>query len=210
MKLHLIPFAFLIACGTSKPEVPDLTYADAMAGCLQERAKVMEENNLEEGDFIMPFLFSHDCLIGAALPEFSGTTLSNKVIDRKYLRDKVNVINFWFKECAPCVAEIPGFQILTQQFKGQDVNFLALGLDSKEEVETFLTDREWDFDHLYESRSIIKEDFQLLWGYPFTIITNKKGEIIKIISGGAIDASATDRIIDEIAPVVSAELKINS
>ena len=44
-------------------------------------------------------------------------------IRTKDLKGKINVINFWFMKCAPCIAEIPALNTLVKKYKGKDINF---------------------------------------------------------------------------------------
>ncbi|MGK0324190.1 MAG: thiol-disulfide isomerase/thioredoxin, partial [Psychroserpens sp.] len=47
------------------------------------------------------------------------------------LKGKVVVINFWFINCKPCVAEIPDLNKLKAKFNNKDAVFVAIALDSK-------------------------------------------------------------------------------
>ena len=56
-----------------------------------------------------------------------------KITDvEKYMnsgKDEVLVINFWATFCKPCVAEIPSFIAVTNQYKDQHVKLLLVSLD---------------------------------------------------------------------------------
>lgn len=52
--------------------------------------------------------------------------------------DTLYVINFWATWCAPCVKELPYFESLTQQTKGQKIKVILVSLDFKKQVETKL------------------------------------------------------------------------
>ena len=43
--------------------------------------------------------------------------------------DKLHVVNFWATWCAPCVAELPGFQEVVNKTKNDKVDFLFVSLD---------------------------------------------------------------------------------
>ena len=48
-------------------------------------------------------------------------------------------MNFWFINCPPCRAEIPELNKLVDSFKTNDkVVFIAVALDDKQSLETFL------------------------------------------------------------------------
>lgn len=48
--------------------------------------------------------------------------------------DTVWVVNFWATWCAPCVAELPYFEALHQQYKDKKVQVLLISLDHKSQV----------------------------------------------------------------------------
>ena len=77
-------------------------------------------------------------LIAFALVVFIGNAQSQeipkwKITDvEKYMSttdEQVLVINFWATFCKPCVAEIPSFIKITNQYKSQNVKLLLVSLD---------------------------------------------------------------------------------
>ena len=65
------------------------------------------------------------------VPEFRKTTLSGRPITRETFKGHVTLINFWYYNCLPCIAEIPALNRLHSQYKDDDqVQFLAFFKDS--------------------------------------------------------------------------------
>jgi thiol-disulfide isomerase/thioredoxin len=50
--------------------------------------------------------------------------------------DTIFVVNFWATWCAPCVAELPCLEQLSQQYKDKKVKVLLVSLDHKTQVAT--------------------------------------------------------------------------
>jgi thiol-disulfide isomerase/thioredoxin len=48
--------------------------------------------------------------------------------------DTVYVINFWATWCPPCVAELPEFDALQEQFADRPVKILMVSMDFKEDI----------------------------------------------------------------------------
>src|SRR5687768_9011722 len=73
-------------------------------------------------------------LIGAAALTAQSQQIAKwKITDvENYMtssKDEVLVINFWATFCKPCVAEIPSFIKITDQYKSQHVKLMLVSLD---------------------------------------------------------------------------------
>ena len=61
----------------------------------------------------------------AARIEFTGTTETGATVDAADFAGNVVVVNFWYGGCAPCRAEAPDLEAVSQKFADEDVAFLA-------------------------------------------------------------------------------------
>jgi len=52
--------------------------------------------------------------------------------------DTTYVINFWATWCKPCVKELPYFEALHENFKGEKIKVILVSLDFKKDVESKL------------------------------------------------------------------------
>lgn len=50
--------------------------------------------------------------------------------------DTVRVINFWATWCQPCVAELPAFEKITEEYAGRPVQVILVCTDFKRDVDT--------------------------------------------------------------------------
>jgi thiol-disulfide isomerase/thioredoxin len=66
-------------------------------------------------------------LVGCEAPEFDVVAVDGKRLKLSALKGKVVVLNFWFIGCAPCIAELPALNKLVDEYKGEDVVFIAFG-----------------------------------------------------------------------------------
>ncbi|MGB3077443.1 MAG: TlpA disulfide reductase family protein [Saprospiraceae bacterium] len=143
-----------------------------------------------------------DCIIGAILPEFGGTTVDGKIIDENYFKGKVTVLNFWFVGCQGCEKEMPGLNKVVEKYKSLPVNFLAIGRNNEQEIRDFLMQRAFNFTQLPNGTPIVDNVFKLKWGYPFTIVVDQHHKII-FTSLGLTD----QKMQDELEPAIDKALK---
>ena len=176
------------------------TYEDRVSKCFEAAEKI--EINVE-GKKGFGILGNNEpsCILGVPLPEFEMADMGNNLIRTKDLKGKINVINFWFKACAPCVAEIPDLNTLVVKYKSKGINFWAITKDSSSEIGNFLKKHPFDFSVIPNGNDLYKKKFQLMWGMPFTIITDKKNVIIGAIS--ARDSSSY--MISQIESVLASQ-----
>ena len=57
----------------------------------------------------------------------------NEIIARASSKDTVYIVNFWATWCAPCVAELPEFNALQNDYKDKPVKVLLVSLDFRED-----------------------------------------------------------------------------
>ena len=173
-----------------------ITYETGIADC-KARLEVLRN----ESENVLAFI-SPSCMEGAIIPRFCALTLDRKTIDSSYFADKVTIINFWFMTCPPCIAEIPGFNALVDRFGSNKINYLAIGRDTEADIKDFLEQYPWQFDHIADGGTLIRETFQSMWGYPLTFVVDKKGKILTAFSGGMTDSTAVQEIQDKVIPYI--------
>ncbi len=162
-----------------------------------ENCKKIKEQNPDNY-----FHLLNDCMAGSQMPEFRTKSIDGTSIDLNGLKGKLSVINFWFTTCPPCIAEIPGLNLIVDKFGSDNVNFISIARNNKAEIEKFLIDHPWKFIHISNENNIIDEVFKLQLGYPTTYLLNKDAQIIKSFSGGAMGEQAIVEIQNKLVPAI--------
>lgn len=91
---------------------------------------------------------------------------------------KVIVLNFWATWCAPCLAEIPQFNELAEEFKDREVQIVGLSLDnSPEEVRAFERKVPLNYPSLMSRPELVNWVGGLM-GVPTTLILDQNGEVV--------------------------------
>ncbi len=106
-------------------------------------------------------------------------TVDNQTLNYKSLNHKPTLVNLWFTTCAPCIEEMPYLNQLKEKYKDQ-VNFVSITFNNKSEVEKFLEKREFNFTHIIDEKTFLKE--KNIPQYPINIFLDKNG-IVKTVDG---------------------------
>lgn len=142
-----------------------------------------------------------NCVKGKQTPGFTATSISGETIDTRNFRGKVLVINFWFIECHPCIAELPALNKLVKEYKDKDVMFLAPTYETKARLDTaFFTKYKFDFSIIPNAQKI--RDMFGETGYPTTYVIDKFGKVRWAVVGGRTDKGAEEEIFKEAKPII--------
>jgi len=146
------------------------------------------------------------CIIGLTFPAFKATTIDNTTYTLEGLKGKVVLINLWFISCAPCVAEMPLFNKLQNEFSRKDFVILSFGLDDTKAIQEFMQKHPKRFSVFANSKDLIANKFKMNFGYPTNIFLGKDGQIIEFKTGGAIDEVGLKRTKEEFKNLIEQEL----
>lgn len=84
---------------------------------------------------ISVFLFwAQPSLTEKAIPVYDYAEFEKAVLSKN--NDTIYVINFWATWCKPCVKELPAFDSLANELKGEKMKVLLVSLDYAEKLET--------------------------------------------------------------------------
>lgn len=118
---------------------------------------------------------SNETAVGAIATDFTGKLLDNSSVQLSALKGKVVVLNFWFVECAPCIKEMPELNEIVKKYQGNEVEFLAITHNSKDQIAEFLKKKQFDYKIIAESQNII--DAYKANAFPTHIVIDRDGKI---------------------------------
>lgn len=161
--------------------------------------------------------FSHYRILGQYVPEFSHFDyLTSVTVSEAIFRGKTTLLNFWYRGCMPCMAEMPALQKIKENYEGDDdVQFISVCLDSifVRDGGVFVnSDRihstkpipdykiETGFRHIGLGRAIA--DSFWVRAYPTNLIIDSDGRVRKVITG-----ANPDNENDELAKNLSREIE---
>ena len=127
---------------------------------------------------------------GKAIADFSVTDINGQTHTKESLSGKILVINFWFKDAAPCKAEIPELNKLVKKYKNKNVVFLAPTYDPEFDVKEFLKKNPFNYTICTDVDQMIID--MKISKYPTHVVVDKQG-IVQFVTIGQ-----TDHIFDQI------------
>lgn len=95
-------------------------------------------------------------------------------------REQVLVINFWATWCPPCLREIPDFAQISLEYADRGVQFVGLGIDSRQNIARFAGEERVPYPLLVAGTgslpimAALGNDASAL---PFTLIVDRHGQI---------------------------------
>lgn len=144
--------------------------------------------------------------IGTKFPISNFTTIDGEVLSEAELRGKVVFINFWFRACIPCIAEMKGLHLLFEKYNDDNIVFIMITFDKPEVIREIVK----NYDLKYKMISLTQEElatWDLRFGYPSSFILDRDGNIVYAKMGGKFDVeSATKEVLGYYGPVIESQL----
>lgn len=122
---------------------------------------------------------------GAALrPTFAVTTRTGRVITADSLRGRVVLVNVWATWCAPCRAEMPALQQLSEAYAQDSVVVLGLSVDHgpASQVDAFLAQRGVTYPVAIAGDDVVRA-FGGARGYPTSYLLDRRGVVRHTVIG---------------------------
>jgi len=125
--------------------------------------------------------------VGSTAPSWKLESPANSsVISLDELKGQVVLLDFWIKNCGPCIQSVPHLNQLKEKFKDQPVRIISINAyDSKADIAWFCNKHNIQYTVLSNGREVAKE-----YGidrFPTCIIIDKTGKVVYAQAG--FDAS---------------------
>lgn len=116
-------------------------------------------------------------------PDFTAEVNDGSTFILSEQDGKVILLNFWATWCGPCVAEMPAFEQLYEEYDKEEVAILAINcMEEKSTVDQFVSDSEYTFPIAYDETGEISQKYPTN-GIPYTLVIGKDGTVKKTYLG---------------------------
>ena len=167
--------------------------ANNMVPLLASIRKIVTVREAPDGDNSQPFSLGtftmtprpsadYDFKPGSNAPDFIAQTYGGKKVRLSDLRGKVVMINFWATWCAPCIAEMPQLQKLSEKFAG-DNRLVMVGISMDDQMQNparFLKNHTLSWTQWYGGASGTQDAFDAfaIQAIPSLWIISPTGKIV--------------------------------
>lgn len=119
---------------------------------------------------------------GTNFPKFNVTDLNGKEYNNDSTLGKILIVKCWFINCKPCIAEFPELNELVEEYANrEDVLFIALAMDTKADLDTFLTKKVLKYETIPNQEEFMEKTLDVNQ-YPTHLVVNQNGIIEKVVN----------------------------
>jgi len=120
-------------------------------------------------------------------PDFELENIAGGKTAAMELKGKVLVVDFWATWCEPCIAEIPKFNKIAEEYKGKDVQIVGITVESaRDTIKPKVIETGMRYTVLVGNDAVV-DGFGGLIGFPTTFVVTKDWKIYKKYMGALPD-----------------------
>jgi cytochrome c biogenesis protein CcmG, thiol:disulfide interchange protein DsbE len=120
-------------------------------------------------------------------PEFDLENVAGGKTNSTELKGKISVVDIWATWCEPCIAEIPKFNKMTDEFQGKDVQIVGITVESPhDDIKPKVKETGMKYTVLVGNDAVV-DGFGGIIGFPTTFVVTKDWRIYKKYLGALPD-----------------------
>lgn len=117
----------------------------------------------------------------------------NENVSLSELKGKVILLDFWFKNCSPCIESIPHLNAITAKFKNKKFKVLGINTwDLKKDIAWFCNKHKVGYDILMNGKELAER--YGIDAFPTMVLIDKEG---KVLYSGGFDQSRIEKLVEK-------------
>lgn len=120
---------------------------------------------------------------GSVFPEMNIQTIDKKsAFSISGYRGKLVLVEFWFHNCGPCIAQFGSLQNLYRKYKKEDFEIVAISTDKSADLmklSSVLADKKYSWLNLWDENGKYATSF-LINSFPTNYLVNESGVIVDV------------------------------
>ena len=125
---------------------------------------------------------------GDAFPAFALKTAAGVPVSNTALRGRLTLVNFFFADCVPCIAEIPALNAYARHHP--EVKVLAVTFDDAAITKKFAAQRKLQWPILADGMDLVKAAG--VTGFPTFILVGPDGKVRAMAPSAVVKGKQTD------------------
>lgn len=133
--------------------------------------------------------------VGSVSPNWAlKRYMSNDSVSLYDFKGKVVLLDFWIKNCGPCIESVPDLKAIIEKYKSKDFKAVSINAyDSEKDVEWFCNKYKVDYNVLINGSNIAEKNG--VYGFPSTIVIDKDGRVV--YSAAGFDKSKIESVVEK-------------
>ncbi|MES2708665.1 MAG: TlpA disulfide reductase family protein [Verrucomicrobiota bacterium] len=134
----------------------------------------------------------------AQMPDWTLQDMNGATVRSADYQGKVVLVNFWATWCPPCIAEIPDFIKVQEEYRARGLTILGISLDEGDPaaVRGFMKARGLNYPVL-RGDSTVTAAFGDIKGIPASFLIDKTGRVV-LHRAGMLDAATLRKALEPI------------
>lgn len=117
--------------------------------------------------------------VGRPFPKVELLSFSSREVEPISLRSKFTFIDFWYSNCAPCLAQFPELKKIYSEYSREKFDIIGISVDSDQQLwSKTIANRRIPWTHYLDLGGVVTGELSI-FSFPTNFLLDSKGNIVK-------------------------------